>query len=135
MGESDAEDAAVKLIDFGLSRRHTDGDGPMTNPVGTAYYMSPELLGGKYDKSTDVWSVGVVAYILLCGFPPFNGSSDAEIRDATRRNRLHFRGNAWLNKSDDALDFMKCMLRKDPRRRFTAREALMHPWIRKMMTI
>jgi len=78
--ESIDEDAAVKLIDFGLSRRHRKDEEPMTNPVGTAYYMSPELLKGKYDKSTDVWSIGVVAYILLCGFPPFNGKSDIDIR-------------------------------------------------------
>mmetsp|Transcript_15091 Transcript_15091/g.24546 ORF Transcript_15091/g.24546 Transcript_15091/m.24546 type:complete len:368 (-) Transcript_15091:73-1176(-) len=132
--ESNHEDATVKLIDFGLSRHHEKGEKPMTNPVGTAYYMSPELLKGKYDKSTDIWSIGVVAYILLCGHPPFNGSSDSEIQDATRRGRLHFQSNGWLSKSDDAMDFVKCLLRRDPRKRFTAREALMHPWIREMMT-
>jgi len=132
--ESNHDDAAVKLIDFGLSRRHEKGEKHMTNPVGTAYYMSPELLKGKYDKSTDIWSIGVVAYILLCGHPPFNGSSDSEIQDATRRGRLHFQSNGWLSKSDDAMDFVKCLLRRDPRKRFTAREALMHPWVREMMT-
>jgi len=101
----------------------------MTNPVGTAYYMSPELLKGRYNKSTDIWSIGVVAYILLCGHPPFNGSSDSEIQDATRRGRLHFQSNGWLSKSDDAMDFVKCLLRRDQRKRFTAREALLHPWI------
>mmetsp|Transcript_9996 Transcript_9996/g.16071 ORF Transcript_9996/g.16071 Transcript_9996/m.16071 type:complete len:206 (-) Transcript_9996:394-1011(-) len=127
--ESNHEDAAVKLIDFGLSRRHND-DGPMTNSVGTAYYMSPELLEGEYDKSTDIWSVGVVTYIALCGRPPFNGKSDVEIRNATRRGRLRFRSVYWTDKSDDAKDFIECLLRKDPRRRYTAREALAHPWIK-----
>lgn len=121
--ESTAEDAAVKLIDFGLSRRHSKGEAPMSNPVGTAYYMSPELLSRRYDSASDVWSIGVVTYILLCGYPPFNGSSDQEIHDATRRGRLHFQGNAWFNKSDDAMDFVKCLLRRDPRKRFTAKEA------------
>lgn len=132
--ESSSEDADVKLIDFGLARRHGRGEEPMTNPVGTSYYMSPELLKGKYDKATDLWSVGIVAYILLCGFPPFNGSSDAEIQESTRKCRLHFQGDGWLNKSDEAVHFVKCLLSKDPRRRLTAREALMHPWIRNMMT-
>lgn len=127
--ESNHEDAAVKLIDFGLSRRHND-DVPMTNSVGTAYYMSPELLEGKYDKSTDIWSVGVVAYVALCGRPPFNGKSNVEIRNATQRGRLRFRSVYWINKSDDAKDFIECLLRKDPRRRYTVREALAHPWIR-----
>jgi len=130
--ESKAEDADVKLIDFGLSRRHQKGESPMTNPVGTAYYMSPELLAKQYGSATDLWSVGVVAYVLLCGFPPFNGRSDGEIQESTRRNRLHFRGSGWTNKSDDAMDFVKCLLRKNPRKRFTAREALMHPWISNM---
>mmetsp|Transcript_25382 Transcript_25382/g.45908 ORF Transcript_25382/g.45908 Transcript_25382/m.45908 type:complete len:108 (-) Transcript_25382:125-448(-) len=104
----------------------------MTTAVGTAYYMSPELLGGEYDKSTDVWSVGVVMYILLCGYPPFNGASDSDIQESTRRNELQFEGNAWLNKSDDAMDFIDCLLEKDPRERYTAKEALMHPYIRNM---
>lgn len=133
--ESDHEDAAVKLIDFGLSRRHEKGEAPMSNPVGTAYYMSPELLKGKYDKQCDLWSIGIVTYILLSGYPPFNGSTDAEIQDSTRKGRLHFAGSAWLTKSDDAMDFVKCLLRRDPRKRFTAKEALMHPWIRKMMSV
>eukprot|EP00581_Thalassiosira_minuscula_P007085 CAMPEP_0183703386 /NCGR_PEP_ID=MMETSP0737-20130205/1135_1 /TAXON_ID=385413 /ORGANISM="Thalassiosira miniscula, Strain CCMP1093" /LENGTH=286 /DNA_ID=CAMNT_0025930121 /DNA_START=321 /DNA_END=1181 /DNA_ORIENTATION=+ len=131
--ESKHEDAAIKLIDFGLSRVHKKGEAPMTNPVGTAYYMSPELLRGKYDKSTDIWSIGVVAYVLLSGYPPFNGNSDSEINDATRRGKLNFGGTRWLNKSDDAMDFIKCVLRKDPQKRFTAKEALRHPWIRRSM--
>jgi len=69
--ETDQEDSAIKLIDFGLARKHDRGDTLMSNPVGTAYYMSPELLKGKYDRSCDVWSVGTIAYILLCGYPPF----------------------------------------------------------------
>jgi serine/threonine protein kinase len=72
---SEQEDA-IKLIDFGLSRRHEKGEAPMSNPVGTAYYMSPELLKGEYDRSCDIWSIGIVAYILLCGYPPFNDDTD-----------------------------------------------------------
>ena len=69
--ETDQEDSSIKLIDFGLARKHDRGDTLMSNPVGTAYYMSPELLKGRYDRSCDVWSVGTIAYILLCGYPPF----------------------------------------------------------------
>jgi serine/threonine protein kinase len=131
--DSDHENSGIKLIDFGLSRRHDKSvEGHMSNPVGTAYYMSPELLKGRYDKSCDVWSVGIVTYILLCGYPPFNGSCDSEIQECTRKNKLQFGGSHWISKSDDAMDFVKCLLRKDPRKRFTAKEALMHPWIRRM---
>lgn len=132
--ESKDDDAAIKLIDFGLSRRHEKHEEPMSNPVGTAYYMSPELLKGRYDNSCDIWAVGIVAYILLCGYPPFNGSSDSEIQESTRRGKLQFSGTHWISKSDDAMDFVKCLLRRDPRKRFTAKEALMHPWMRRMTT-
>ena len=64
--------SAVKLIDFGLSRMH---DEKREAPVGTAYYMSPEVINGCYTKSCDIWSIGIVTYILLAGYPPFNGSN------------------------------------------------------------
>mmetsp|Transcript_6072 Transcript_6072/g.13291 ORF Transcript_6072/g.13291 Transcript_6072/m.13291 type:complete len:349 (-) Transcript_6072:180-1226(-) len=131
--ESNNEDAPVKLIDFGLARVHRKGDTPMTNPVGTAYYMSPELLQGNYTKSTDIWSIGVVAYVLLSGYPPFNGSCDGEIHNATQRGKLYFHGTRWADKGDDAIDFIKCLLRRDQRRRYTAEKALRHPWIQNMM--
>ena len=126
--ESEKEDA-IKLIDFGLSRRHEKGDLPMSNPVGTAYYMSPELLKGKYDKSCDIWSIGVVTYILLCGYPPFNGDNDVDIFESIEKGHFQFPVQAWSDKSDLAKDFIKCLLRRDPRKRFTAKEASMHPWI------
>ena len=127
--ESNQEESAVKLIDFGLSRIHRQGDAPMSNAVGTAYYMSPELLKGRYDRSTDIWSIGITAYILLCGYPPFNGGSDPQIHDAIRRGHFHFSGPGWNGVSEEAKDFIKRLLRRDPRKRLTAEEALEHPWI------
>lgn len=128
--ETDQEDAPIKLIDFGLARKHTPGDEPMANPVGTAYYMSPELLEGNYDKSCDVWSVGTIAYILLCGYPPFNGDTDPEIFESIRIGHFEFPHLAWSDKSDMAKDFIMSLLQMDPNTRLTAKEALMHPWIR-----
>ena len=129
--ESNEEDSPVRLIDFGLSRIHREGDAPMSNPVGTSYYMSPELLQRQYDRSTDVWSIGIIAYILLCGYPPFNGGSDPQIHDSIRRGGFRFSGPGWKEVSDGAKDFIKCLLRRDPRERLTAEEALQHPWIMK----
>jgi serine/threonine protein kinase len=128
----DNDDLSVKLIDFGLSRRHKKGDAYMSNPVGTAYYMSPELLKGKYDQACDVWSTGIVAYILLCGYPPFNGDTDPDIFEAIKQAYFNFPSQAWGHVSPEAKDFIKCLLRKDPRKRFTAEEALRHPWIRNL---
>lgn len=91
--------------------------------------MSPELLKGKYDRSTDLWSVGVMTYIMLSGSPPFNGKDDNEILNSVERGRLNFEGGSWIYKSDDAVDFVRCLLTRDTKRRLTAREALTHPWI------
>ena len=123
------EDSAVKLIDFGLSRRHDTSQGPMKNAVGTAYYMSPEVINGSYDKSCDLWSVGIVTYILLAGYPPFNGSTDAEIYSATRRGNLIFERRVWSGLSHMSRDFIRRLLTKDVSLRSTAEEALQHPWI------
>jgi serine/threonine protein kinase len=121
---------SIKLIDFGLARMHKPGDRPMSNPVGTAYYMSPELLKGEYDKSCDIWSIGIIAYILLCGYPPFNGDTDDEIFESIESGQLEYPNKqAWLDKSDTAKDFIKCLLTRDASRRPTAEEASMHPWI------
>ena len=126
----DDDDLSVKLIDFGLARRHRKGiDASMSNPVGTAYYMSPELLRGKYDQSCDVWSIGIVAYILLCGYPPFNGEDDPQIFETIKQGHFIFPSTSWDRVSPEAKDFIKCLLRKDPRKRFTADEALQHPWV------
>jgi serine/threonine protein kinase len=122
----------IKLIDFGLSRTHTLNDGYMTEMVGTAYYMSPGVLLGQYDRSCDLWSVGVVSYILLCGYPPFNGHYDHEIHSATIGQReVVFDSIVWDNLSNESKEFVSMMLRKDAScKPVSASEALLHPWLR-----
>lgn len=128
--ESSRDDSAVKLIDFGLSRKHKkSGEALMNNPVGTAYYMAPEVLKGAYDQSCDIWSIGTIVYITLCGYPPFNGGTDPQIFDAIKRGTFEFPKAAWAFKSEEVKDFIKCLLRMDPNKRLTANEALKHPWI------
>jgi serine/threonine protein kinase len=121
------EHSDIKLIDFGLSRRLRHGEERMSNRVGTCYYMSPEVLKHEYDNACDVWSVGVVAYILLCGYPPFNGSNDM-IQESILKGSLCFSGKGWGDKSNDAKDFISCLLRKDVNR-LSAQQALRHPWL------
>eukprot|EP00986_Skeletonema_menzelii_P004273 scaffold1452_cov96-Skeletonema_menzelii.AAC.8 len=125
---------SIRLIDFGLSREYNfEVDGYMSNPVGTSYYVAPECLEGKYTQSCDVWSVGIITYILLCGYPPFNGANDDEIKSIILNygsaKNVNFTLRGWAGKSDEAKDFIKCLLRRDPSERFTADEALMHPWL------
>lgn len=127
--ESKEEGSAIKLIDFGLSRMHYSHEGPMENAVGTAYYMSPECINGSYDKATDLWSIGVVTYILLAGYPPFNGTNDREIYTATLKGNLIFERRVWGGLSHMARDFVRRLLSRDASLRSTAEEALQHPWI------
>lgn len=118
----------IKLIDFGLSRKHVRGEPMMTSPVGTAYYMSPETLRKCYDRSCDIWSIGVVAYVMLCGYPPFNGNSDGEIFDAIKGGYYTFPSDRWSGISQEAKDFIQCLLQVNPQWRPSAEGALKHPW-------
>ena len=81
------QDSPIKIIDFGLSRKHnsTKKSSPMTTVVGTPYYIAPEVLHRKYDKTCDLWSMGVIAYIILCGYPPFNGRDNDETHRCVMR--------------------------------------------------
>lgn len=112
------DDAPIKIIDFGLSRHDTQNFGVMKTKVGTPYYVAPEVLKREYTKSCDVWSIGVIAYILLCGYPPFYGDSDNEIFESVRVGRYEFPSPEWDDISDDAKDFIKCLLKLNPAERF-----------------
>lgn len=134
--ESNQRASEVRLIDFGLSCVHRSGQSPMTNPVGTAYYMSPEMIShgrSGYDRSVDLWAVGVVAYVMLCGYPPFNGRNDAEIFDSIRSGYYVFSPDKWCNISENAKDFIQCLLQPDPMWRPSAEEAMSHPWFLSFM--
>eukprot|EP00607_Mallomonas_marina_P009108 CAMPEP_0182422596 /NCGR_PEP_ID=MMETSP1167-20130531/8317_1 /TAXON_ID=2988 /ORGANISM="Mallomonas Sp, Strain CCMP3275" /LENGTH=532 /DNA_ID=CAMNT_0024600777 /DNA_START=211 /DNA_END=1809 /DNA_ORIENTATION=- len=121
------DDSTLKIIDFGLSR-YDDEVNHMTTRVGTPYYIAPEVLERKYDKECDLWSIGVITYILLCGYPPFYGSSDSEIFSAVRKAQLDFPSPDWDAISNEAKALIRCMLQKNPQARPTARTALEHPW-------
>ena len=72
-------DPMVKVIDFGLAQYfHSDTD-MMCTKTGTPYYMAPEVIEGKYDESCDMWSIGVITYCLLAGYPPFNADTDMKL--------------------------------------------------------
>ena len=125
------KNSPVELIDFGLARKHTPDDlePKMSTIVGTPYYIAPDVLRKSYNKSCDLWSVGVIAYILLGGSPPFNGKNNEEVHRAVLKGRYHFHPSEWTNVSHDAKDFVYRLLQMDPSRRMTVEEALGHPWI------
>lgn len=127
--ESNEEGASVKLIDFGLSKMHLRGEAPMSSTVGTAYYMPPEVIKGSYDKACDIWSIGVVTYIILSGYPPFNGANDNDIYNSIVQGNLHFPTEVWDNLSNDAREFVCKLICRDTSIRATPEVALQHPWI------
>ena len=122
-----AEDAELKIIDFGLSRFEEEQK-YMTTRVGTPYYIAPEVLSRMYDKSCDLWSCGVIMYILLCGYPPFYGDTDAEIFASVRKAEFNFPSPEWDEISDQAKTLIQTLLSKNPKNRPTAAEALNHEW-------
>ena len=127
--ESKSESANIKVIDFG-SAKAFDPSGKMTAKEGTPYYIAPEVLQGNYDCKCDVWSSGVILYILLVGQPPFDGKNDTEIMKKVVKGAYSMKGELWKNVSKEAKDLVQKMLVKNPKKRISAQEAYKHPWIR-----
>lgn len=123
------ENAHLKAIDFGLSD-FVRPDGRLNDIVGSAYYVAPEVLHRSYSIEADVWSVGVITYILLCGSRPFWARTESGIFKAVLKSDPTFDEAPWPSVSEEAKDFVKRLLIKDRHRRMTAVQALTHPWIR-----
>ena len=121
------KDAEIKLIDFGLSRKY-DKEQKMHSILGTPYYVAPEVLKGEYDEKCDIWSIGAMTYLMLCGEPPFNGNSNNEIFHKIVKENFKFKSLMWNNISNKAKDFVKICLNKNSCKRPSAREAINHPW-------
>jgi len=117
----------VKLTDFGLS---TQKEGRLTTRCGTPSYCAPELLSGEgYGKSVDIWSLGVLTYVVLCGVLPFVGSDRADLFRKIQKGMFTYDGEAGRGISDLARDFIGRLLRLEPMERYSTREALQHPWL------
>uniref|UniRef100_A0A2C9U7B0 Protein kinase domain-containing protein n=1 Tax=Manihot esculenta TaxID=3983 RepID=A0A2C9U7B0_MANES len=123
------ENSQLKVIDFGLSD-FVRPDERLNDIVGSAYYVAPEVLHRSYCTEADVWSIGVIAYILLCGSRPLWARTESGIFRAVLKSDPSFDEIPWPSLSPEAKDFVKHLLNKDPRKRMTAAQALSHPWIR-----
>ncbi|KAK3853923.1 hypothetical protein Pcinc_039558 [Petrolisthes cinctipes] len=127
------EVAKLKLTDFGFAKE-TFSKESLQTPCYTPYYVAPEVLGPeKYDKSCDIWSLGVIMYILLCGFPPFYSNHGHAIspgmKKRIRTGQYTFPNPEWSNVSPDAKELIKGMLRTDPDERFTIFDVMKNKWI------
>ena len=125
--------ADIRLLDFGLSKI-VGNDEKCTEPYGTLSFVAPEVLQGKpYDKSVDLWSIGIIAFLLLCGYLPFDDKhSEREIARQTIQDPVPFEEKIWSKYSPEAKSFVDGLLQKKPEKRYTIKEVLEHPWIKKM---
>ncbi|XP_046682304.1 LOW QUALITY PROTEIN: calcium/calmodulin-dependent protein kinase type 1-like [Homalodisca vitripennis] len=122
------EDSKIMISDFGLSKM--EDSGIMATACGTPGYVAPEVLAQKpYGKAVDVWSIGVISYILLCGYPPFYDENDANLFAQILKGEFEFDSPYWDDISDSAKDFIRQLMCVDVDKRFTCRQALAHPWI------
>jgi len=129
-----SEESEVKLIDFGLSKRFSNKDAieKMKTVVGTPYYVAPEVLKGNYDTMCDVWSLGVMLFVFLCGYPPFEGDNNKEIFKNVVKQELEFDPIDWDSVSAEAKDLVSKMLTKDPSKRISAEDCAKHSWFKKL---
>ena len=141
---SENPDAPVKIIDFGFSvllgkndinkdkSQENDlkkyGFKRMKSKVGTLYYISPEIIKGNYDEKCDIWACGVILYILLGGYPPFNGSSDKEVYNIITQVKYDFNQPTWKNVSKYAKELIRNMLTL-AKNRYTAKQVLASKWL------
>ncbi|KAI5561287.1 hypothetical protein POPTR_016G117200v4 [Populus trichocarpa] len=122
------ENSPLKAIDFGLSIFFKPGE-RFSEIVGSPYYMAPEVLKRNYGPEIDIWSAGVILYILLCGVPPFWAESEQGVAQAILRGIIDFKRDPWPNISESAKSLVRQMLEPDPKLRLTARQVIEHPWL------
>lgn len=122
------EHSPLKAIDFGLSVFFRPGE-RFSEIVGSPYYMAPEVLKRNYGPEVDIWSAGVILYILLCGVPPFWAETEQGVALAILKGIIDFKREPWPQISDSAKSLVKQMLDPDPKKRLTAQQVLEHSWL------
>lgn len=124
-------DSPIKLADFGLSVI-MDGDKLVYGVAGSPFYLAPEILSGGYGLPADVWSLGVVLFMMLSGTAPFGGASEDEVLACVRRGKFGFKHAIWGSISPRAKDLIRRMLHMSPAERPTAKQVLDHEWFKEM---
>jgi calcium-dependent protein kinase len=122
----------IKLIDFGTSI-YINKNKNLTQELGTIYYIAPEVFKNNYNEKVDIWSIGVILFIMLCGHPPFYGKNEEDIKQKILKGPLIFPPNEFQKISHKAIDYLKKLLSYDIEKRISAEEALENKWLIKML--
>lgn len=119
----------LKIIDFGVSQIITNQT-YMSTAIGTPLYMAPEIFKGeKYDGAVDIWSIGIILYVLMCGYPPFQSDNPIQLQNEIKKAHIEFVESDWVEVSDSAKDLIKRMLESNPANRIKMQQIYEHPWI------
>ena len=117
----------IKICDFGISKIMEKGNQD-SRVVGVPYYMAPELFSKRITEKCDIWSIGVILYLLLSGRPPFAGEEDDEVIESVKNGKIDYSSPPFNKLTKNCLDLLKKLLNKDPEQRISAQEALNHKW-------
>lgn len=128
--EEEGDHSLIKVADFGMAKIVDNSTNVMSTVCGTQAYLAPEVISNqKYDFACDIWSLGVVLYVMLCGYPPFDSDSNEENTKNIKGGIFSFPSPDWDNVSENAKDLVRKMLTPDPKLRITADKILTHPWL------
>jgi len=125
--KADMKDAPLKLIDFGISKRFEPGQFLRTR-AGTPNYVAPEVLAGRYDEKADIWSLGVILYVMLSGSHPFSGKKVEQVLNQVKQARIVLEGKSWHRVSTEAKGLVRALLQRSMAQRPPAKQALQHVW-------
>ena len=130
---SSSDDSDIRILDFGLSKISTPNE-KCTEPYGTLTYCAPEIiLDEPYNKEVDMWSIGVMTYLMISGRLPFNGEDENKIAREIAFNEPDFNAECWKKVSKECISFIKQLLEKNAKKRMVIGDALKHPWFKKFI--
>ena len=127
--EDTSHNLNIKIVDWGCATQMKQKE-RLHEMDGTSYYIAPEVLEGDYDEKCDIWSCGVILYVLLCGYAPFYGDTDEDIYKQVLKGEYDFPKEEWDNVSEEAKNLVKKMIEKDTKKRISALEALQDEWFK-----
>lgn len=130
MYRSEAKDSTVVIVDFGVAKHLADAEEYANSACGTPLYLAPEVITGpRYTHACDMWSLGVIMYVMLSGRPPFFAKDRGQLFKKIKAGAFKFPAKYWKDVSEDAKDLIRKLLVLDPKKRIGPTEIAKHPWI------